>query len=76
MLWKEIIDNMFMLWALAEDDLLYAEQYKLTDTGQGTLTVDDYEFDCLFLGFHRLQSCPQVSRVMHAILASTQVCSA
>jgi hypothetical protein len=57
MLWKEIIDNMFMLWALAEDDLLYAEQYKLTDTGQGT---------------QRLQPCPQVSRVMHAILANTQ----
>jgi hypothetical protein len=37
MLWKEIIDNMFMLWALAEDDLLYAEEYKLTDTGQGDL---------------------------------------
>jgi len=46
-----------MLWALAEQDLLYAEQYKLTDTGQG---------------YHRVQSCPQVSRVMHAILANTQ----
>jgi hypothetical protein len=40
MLWKEIIDNMFMLWALAEDDLLYAEQYKLTDTGQGYNPLD------------------------------------
>lgn len=29
MLWKEIIDNMFMLWALAEDDLLYAEVCKM-----------------------------------------------
>jgi len=58
MLWKEIIENMFMLWALAEDDLLsVTHPYKLTNTGQG---------------FHRVQECPQVSRVMHAILENTQ----
>jgi len=58
MLWKEIMDNMFMLWSLAEDDLLSEKHpYLLEDTGQG---------------FHRIQECPQVSRVMHAILASTK----
>ena len=37
MLWKEIMDNMFMLWFLAEDDLLNPNlSYKLGDTGQGT----------------------------------------
>jgi len=58
MLWKEIIENMFMLWALAEDDLLSeAHPYKLVNTGQG---------------LQRVQECPQVSRVMHAILETTQ----
>jgi len=58
LLWKEIIDNMFMLWSLAEDDLLNSTYpHKLSDTGQG---------------FQRVQPCPQVNRVMHAILANTQ----
>jgi len=58
MLWKEIVDNMFMLWALSEDDLLNSKNpYKLTDTGQG---------------HQRVQVCPQVSRVMHALLANLQ----
>jgi hypothetical protein len=36
MLWKEIMDNMFMLWSLAEDDLLNEEHpYDYKDTGQG-----------------------------------------
>lgn len=38
MLWKEIMDNMFMLWSLAEDDLLNEKHpYELKDTGQGCL---------------------------------------
>jgi hypothetical protein len=58
MLWKEIIENMFMLWALAEDDLLSeTHPYKLVNTGQG---------------LQRVQECPQVARVMHAILENTQ----
>lgn len=40
MLWKEIMDNMFMLWSLAEDDLLNENhQYQLKDTGQGMVTT-------------------------------------
>lgn len=39
MLWKEIMDNMFMLWSLAEDDLLNEKHlYQLKDTGQGMAT--------------------------------------
>jgi len=54
MLWKEIMDNMFMLWFLAEDDLLNEESpYTLGDTGQGS---------------NRVQPCPQVGRAMQAIL--------
>lgn len=35
-LWREVLDNMFQLWHLAEEDLLDEEQqYSLTDTGQG-----------------------------------------
>merc|ERR1719203_610528 len=35
-LWREVLDNMFQLWHLAEEDLLDGENaYALTDTGQG-----------------------------------------
>jgi len=58
MLWKEIMDNMFMLWFLAEDDLLNeATPYEFKNTGQG---------------FHRVQQCPQVARAMQAILTRVQ----
>eukprot|EP01126_Amoeba_proteus_P012487 TRINITY_DN1514_c0_g1_i5.p1 TRINITY_DN1514_c0_g1~~TRINITY_DN1514_c0_g1_i5.p1 ORF type:complete len:366 (-),score=76.66 TRINITY_DN1514_c0_g1_i5:173-1270(-) len=58
MLWREIMDNMFMLWGLAEGDLLDVDNpYELKNTGQG---------------FQRVQVCPQVSRVMQAILAATK----
>jgi len=58
MLWKEIMDNMFMLWFLAEDDLLNEKStYEFKTTGQG---------------FHRVQQCPQVARAMQAILSRVQ----
>jgi len=58
MLWKEIMDNMFMLWFLAEDDLLNENSpYKYGNTGQGE---------------HRVQPCPQVARAMQAILTRVQ----
>jgi len=58
MLWKEIMDNMFMLWFLAEDDLLNeGSPYEFKNTGQG---------------FHRVQPCPQVARAMQAILTRVQ----
>jgi len=57
-LWLEIMENMFMLWSLAEDDLLNPEiPPTLTNTGQG---------------LHRVQPAPQVLRAMHAILAKVQ----
>lgn len=35
-LWREVLDNMFQLWHMAEEDLLDDEQqYQLADTGQG-----------------------------------------
>jgi len=35
-LWREVLDNMFQLWHIAEEDLLDDEhQYQLADTGQG-----------------------------------------
>eukprot|EP01126_Amoeba_proteus_P012493 TRINITY_DN1514_c0_g2_i3.p1 TRINITY_DN1514_c0_g2~~TRINITY_DN1514_c0_g2_i3.p1 ORF type:complete len:332 (+),score=70.31 TRINITY_DN1514_c0_g2_i3:138-1133(+) len=38
MLWREIMDNMFMLWGLAEGDLLDVDNpYELKNTGQGWL---------------------------------------
>jgi hypothetical protein len=57
-LWQEIMENMFMLWFFAEEDLLNPElppEYK--NTGQG---------------FHRVQAAPRVLRAMHAILAKVQ----
>jgi hypothetical protein len=39
-LWREVLDNMFQLWHLAEEDLLDEEHpYDLTDTGQGLQRV-------------------------------------
>jgi hypothetical protein len=39
-LWREVLDNMFQLWHLAEEDLLDEENcYQLTDTGQGLQRV-------------------------------------
>jgi len=57
-LWQEIMENMFMLWFFAEEDLLNPEippEYK--NTGQG---------------FQRVQEAPRVLRAMHAILAKVQ----
>jgi len=57
-LWLEIMENMFMLWSLAEEDLLNPEILPvLTNTGQG---------------LQRVQPAPQVLRAMHAILAKVQ----
>eukprot|EP01123_Difflugia_compressa_P008847 TRINITY_DN2771_c1_g2_i1.p1 TRINITY_DN2771_c1_g2~~TRINITY_DN2771_c1_g2_i1.p1 ORF type:complete len:520 (+),score=113.15 TRINITY_DN2771_c1_g2_i1:203-1762(+) len=57
-LWLEIMENMFMLWSLAEEDLLSESTPPvLTNTGQG---------------IHRQQPAPQVLRAMHAILAKVQ----
>jgi len=39
-LWREVLDNMFQLWHLAEEDLLDEDHaYSLTDTGQGLQRV-------------------------------------
>ena len=57
-LWREILHDMFMLWTLAETDLLEASNYySLRDTGQG---------------LNRVQPAPRVSRMMHTILARAQ----
>jgi hypothetical protein len=57
-LWRNIVDNMFRLWYLAEQDLLDAAQvYELKDTGQG---------------LQRIQQSPRVYRAMHELLFYTQ----
>jgi hypothetical protein len=55
-LWKNILNEMFMLWTLAENDLL-SNGYRLMDTGQG---------------LNRVQPAPKVSRIMHALLHRVQ----
>ncbi|KAF5388186.1 hypothetical protein D9615_000693 [Tricholomella constricta] len=57
-LWREILQDMFHLWSLAEQDLL-AENvpYRLRDTGQG---------------LNRVQAAPKTSRMMHLILHKAQ----
>nr|XP_052925766.1 uncharacterized protein EV422DRAFT_529271 [Fimicolochytrium jonesii]KAI8821128.1 hypothetical protein EV422DRAFT_529271 [Fimicolochytrium jonesii] len=57
-LWREIMHDMFMVWSLAEQDLLAeGNMYRLRDTGQG---------------LNRVQAAPKVSRIMHTILHRAQ----
>eukprot|EP00842_Homolaphlyctis_polyrhiza_P003835 jgi/Hompol1/4452/HPOL_000214-RA len=57
-LWREVLHEMFMLWGMAETDLLEESNvYRLRDTGQG---------------LNRVQAAPRVSRIMHTILHRAQ----
>ena len=57
-LWREIANDMFRLWYLAEDDLLRSSNpYEQRDTGQG---------------MQRVQAAPRTSRAMHQLLHTTQ----
>lgn len=57
-LWREVLDNMFQLWHLAEEDLLDEEHlYALTDTGQG---------------LQRVQKSPRSVIAMQKVLAKVQ----
>ncbi|ORX56337.1 hypothetical protein DM01DRAFT_1334809 [Hesseltinella vesiculosa] len=57
-LWREILNDMFKLWTLADEDLLSTTNpYHLVQTGQG---------------LHRVQACPLVSREMHRTLFRAQ----
>ena len=57
-LWRDIIDDMFRLWHMAEEDLLSETvTYSLQDTGQG---------------FQRVQQCPRTYKAMQQILARVQ----
>jgi hypothetical protein len=57
-LWKEIADNMFKLWWLADEDLLSENSpYRVEDTGQG---------------LNRIQNSPRVAKAMQRILTNTQ----
>ncbi|CAK9035686.1 unnamed protein product [Durusdinium trenchii] len=57
-LWREVLDNMFQLWHMAEEDLLDDEQqYQLADTGQG---------------YQRVQKSTRSVVAMQKILADVQ----
>lgn len=63
LLWREIADEMYHLWCMAEMDLLdQSLVYSLRDTGQG---------------LNRVQSAPRTGRVMRLILhrCQQQVCN-
>eukprot|EP01125_Pyxidicula_operculata_P009456 TRINITY_DN3119_c1_g1_i4.p1 TRINITY_DN3119_c1_g1~~TRINITY_DN3119_c1_g1_i4.p1 ORF type:complete len:620 (-),score=166.80 TRINITY_DN3119_c1_g1_i4:204-1931(-) len=59
MLWREIMMNFFKLWMCAENDLLNQNNcsYRLINTGQG---------------LNRVQSAPQVGKMMNNILNKVQ----
>ncbi|CAO3703582.1 unnamed protein product [Rhizopus stolonifer] len=57
-LWREILNDMFKLWTLADMDILSpSNPYRLSQTGQG---------------LHRVQPCPATSREMHRTLFKAQ----
>ena len=57
-LWREIVNDMFRLWCLAEQDLLDDQvPYELRDTGQG---------------LQRVQLANRTSKAMHGILYAVQ----
>jgi hypothetical protein len=57
-LWRDIVDDMFRLWHMAEKDLLSATlTYSLQDTGQG---------------LQRVQQCPRTYKAMQQILTRVQ----
>merc|ERR1719495_427005 len=57
-LWREIQNDMFKLWCMAEEDLLHSNNYySLRDTGQG---------------LNRVQSAPTIGKAMHEILHRAQ----
>jgi hypothetical protein len=57
-LWRDIIDDMFRLWAMAEEDLLSESvTYSLQDTGQG---------------MQRVQQSPRTYKAMQQILFRVQ----
>lgn len=57
-LWREVLNDMFKLWILAEEDLLDpSNRYRLTNTGQG---------------LNRVQAAPRVSSAMHRLLHQVQ----
>ncbi|PFH31389.1 putative adenylosuccinate lyase [Besnoitia besnoiti] len=57
-LWREVCSEMFVLWQMAEADMLHSgNYYRLRDTGQG---------------LNRVQDCPRVSNAMQAILERVQ----
>lgn len=57
-LWRDIIDDMFRLWAMAEEDLLSESvSYALQDTGQG---------------YQRVQQSPLTYKSMQKILSRVQ----
>ena len=57
-LWREIADDMFRLWSLAEQDLIADDnRYVLKDTGQG---------------LQRVQAAPRVLSAMRTILHNCQ----
>ena len=58
MLWREVSNDMFKLWYLAENDLLReGAHYQLTNTGQG---------------LNRVQSAPQTNKAIHQVLGRCQ----
>jgi hypothetical protein len=57
-LWREVTQNMFRLWILAEGDLLNQDNsYRLMNTGQG---------------MNRVQAAPAIGSAMHKILSRVQ----
>ena len=70
-LWREICNDMFRLWYLAEEDLLLpppAEVARMGEDGVGT----QYRLVDTGQGLNRLQPSPRTHKAMHGILYAVQ----
>lgn len=71
-LWSAIIEDMFRLWLLSEQDLLSTAASVDAKASDGEVPEQPYELSNTGQGLQRVQQSPRVYRAMHEILIRTK----